>query len=93
MKKLDENEIILNSQLGAIFREDLTSAALKSLKKNNFLVKPAHLIHEEKNSNQLSVADCLLNKESIKNQKITNNRVYLISRGCVYEHNKSCFNM
>jgi len=37
------------------------------------------------------VVNCLLKPEEFKQTDISNKKVYLISRGCVYEQNKSCF--
>ena len=64
-------------------------------KKNNILIKPAQIILEDNQHKikQLSVAKVLTDdkKQLHPLPKITNSGVYLISRGCVFEHLKSEF--
>ena len=92
---IDYREIVLHSQLGMIFSEE---QALESCKKknNNILIKPAQIILSDKNHHikQLSVAQGLFANDDNKNNSatdITNKGVYLVSRGCVFEHLKSEF--
>ena len=55
------------------------------------LVKPAQVITLD-HKKSLSVIDTLLKpNENSPSQSITNSKVYLISRGCVYEHLKQDF--
>ena len=42
---------------------------------------------------QVSVADCLLKPTEHRNLNINSKSLYFISRGCIYEHNKSCFKL
>ena len=56
------------------------------------LIKPAQIL-QSSISNNISVSDLLLKKsqEKATQMNIVNNNVYLISRGCLYEHLLSDF--
>lgn len=80
IEPLSLEQIIKESSLEKIFGEN---AAQESVKDQNFIfVEPAHVIDKENNS--LSVTSALMKKESAK--VATNNKIYLITKGAVYEH-------
>ena len=86
-KKLDFEEMIERSQLGSIFPKEVAIQSCRA--QFDLLVTPAQVILPSHSKKTVSVIDTLLKKDDAGGARtITNNRVYLISRGCVYEHLK-----
>ena len=79
-----------------IFSEQQALDSVKIGEKyKNIIIKPAQIILEdsEQDIKQISVAKVLIDGKDSKQPmpKITNSGVYLISRGCIFEHLKSQF--
>ena len=81
IKRIDFSELTQNSPLHNIFDADVCQATIPS-EGDNILIKPAHMIIP--NHFSISVAQVLLRGQP--RMQLTNNKMYLISRGCVYEH-------
>lgn len=84
-KPIDHEAMVLHSQLGLFFSEELAKQSCPE--QDDTLVKPAELILKDADQS-ISVANFLLKKIYRPYQTITNNSVYLVARGCAYEYSK-----
>ena len=90
IKKLDFADQVLHSQLGLCFQKDVALLSCPE-QRADLLVKPAHVVLGD-HRKQISVEKMVLHPEQHATVQPCNNRVYLISRGCVYEQIRSHFN-
>ena len=82
IRPLSLEQVLAASTLKKLFGQEL---AQKSLHKHGILVQPAHLITNDGHTH--SVPDLCLHKTQL-HVPATNNKVYLITKGAVYEHLK-----